>query len=198
MFDLLFFVNSLLLGVGLAMDAFSVSVANGLGDPNMKKSRSAGISGLFGAFQFAMPIIGWCCVHFIVEKFKKFEPFIPYIALILLLYIGVKMIVGCVRKGSKKENETEEKKTSLTAGDLLIQGVATSIDALSVGFTTQDHSFPMALISSAIIGTVTFALCVIGFRLGKRFGAKWSKAEVFGGIILIAIGIEIFVKGIIK
>ena len=87
-----FFINSILLGVGLAMDAFSVSLANGLKEPNMKKRRMCFMAGIYAFFQFAMPMIGWLCVHTIVEYFEKFELFVPWIALILLLYIGGKMI----------------------------------------------------------------------------------------------------------
>ena len=82
--NLMFFVNSVLLGVGLAMDAFSVSMANGLNEPNMKRSRMAAMAGVFGSFQFLMPMIGWLCVHTIVQYFNAFEKCIPWIALILL------------------------------------------------------------------------------------------------------------------
>ena len=87
-----FFFNSILLGVGLAMDAFSVSLANGLNEPNMKKGRMGGVAGVFSLFQFAMPMIGWICVSTIAQYFKAFEVCIPWIALILLCYIGGKML----------------------------------------------------------------------------------------------------------
>ena len=90
--NLIFFVNSVLLGVGLAMDAFSVSIANALSESSMKKRRMCFIAGVYAFFQFAMPMIGWICVHTIVEYFSKFEAFIPWIALALLLWIGGKMI----------------------------------------------------------------------------------------------------------
>ena len=87
-FDFMFFINSILLGVGLAMDAFSVSMANGLNDPNMKRTRMSEIAGVFAGFQAAMPMIGWVCVHTIAQKFALFEKLIPWIALILLAFIG--------------------------------------------------------------------------------------------------------------
>ena len=83
-----FFVNSILLGIGLAMDAFSVSLANGLREPKMKGRRIALIAGVFAGFQALMPMIGWVCVHTIAQRFHRFESFIPWIALALLGFIG--------------------------------------------------------------------------------------------------------------
>ena len=189
-----FFVNSILLGVGLAMDAFSVSMANGLNEPKMKKNKIFLIAFVFGAFQTAMPLIGWVCVHTALEKFKAFEKFIPWIALILLGFIGGKMIFD----GIKGDDESSESKGKLGAGALLLQGVATSIDALSVGFTIANYNLTNALISTLIIGFVTFIICVLGVFIGKKFGTKLSKsASIIGGAILIAIGLEIFITGII-
>ena len=90
--EVVFYVQAALLGVGLAMDAFSVSLANGLDDPNMKKGKMCGIAGVFAFFQALMPMLGWICVHTIVEYFTSFEKFIPYIALVLLGFIGGKML----------------------------------------------------------------------------------------------------------
>ena len=189
--NLMFFINSIMLGAGLAMDAFSVSVANGVSNPKMSKGKMITIAGVFGGFQFLMPMIGWFCVNTVVNYFKAFEKFVPYIALILLVYIGSKMIIESIKKDGEKE-------TKLGAGTLFIQGVATSIDALSVGFTIQKYSFLSALISCIIIFSVTFIICIAGLLIGKNFGNKYSKrAEIIGGIILIIIGIEIFVKGLI-
>ena len=186
-----FFLNSVLLGVGLAMDAFSVSLANGLHDPRMSRRRSAIIAGTFAGFQAAMPMLGWVCVHTIVELFSSFETFIPWIALALLGYIGGKMLVEGI-KGEEAEEAAE-----LSAGALFVQGVATSIDALSVGFTISEYGWLMALVCSLIIAVVTFFLCAAGLSLGKKFGTKLSgKASVLGGVILIGIGLEIFVTGV--
>ena len=189
--DFAFFFNSILLGVGLAMDAFSVSVAGGLRQPDIPRRQIIGRSSVFGFFQFAMPMVGWVCVHTIVEKFRTFEKFIPWIALILLGYIGGKMLV----EGIKGE-ETEEA-AELSAGALFMQGVATSIDALSVGFTISEYGWLMALVASLIIAVVTFFICMAGLRIGKKFGTKLSgKASILGGIILIGIGLEIFISGV--
>ena len=186
-----FFLNSVLLGVGLAMDAFSVSLANGLHDPHMSRRRGTIIAGTFAGFQAAMPMLGWVCVHTIVELFSSFETFIPWIALALLGYIGGKMLVEGI-KGEEAEEAAE-----LSAGALFVQGVATSIDALSVGFTISEYGWGMALVCSLIIAVVTFFVCTAGLSLGKKFGTKLSgKASVLGGVILIGIGLEIFVTGV--
>ena len=190
--NLLFFLNSAMLGVGLAMDAFSVSLANGLNEPNMKRNKMCGIAGVFAGFQGLMPMIGWICVHTIVTIFSAFEKFIPWIALILLLFIGGKMLIEGIRG-----NDDEEEKGGVGFAALMVQGIATSIDALSVGFTIAEYGFLQAFVSAAIIMTMTFAICFAGLLIGRKFGTKLAgKASVLGGIVLIAIGIEIFVKGV--
>ena len=190
--SILFFCNSALLGVGLAMDAFSVSMANGLHEPQMSRTKSAKVAGTFALFQAVMPMAGWICVHTIVELFSSFEQFIPWIALLLLGYIGGNMLL----EGIKGE-ETEEA-TALSAGALFVQGVATSIDALSVGFTISEYGWLMALVCSLIIAVVTFFICEAGLSIGRKFGTKLSgKASILGGVILIGIGIEIFLTGIL-
>ena len=190
--NFVFFLNSGLLGVGLAMDAFSVSLANGLHDPHMSRRRGTIIAGTFAGFQAAMPMLGWVCVHTIVELFSSFEKFIPWIALALLGYIGGKMLMEGI-KGEEAEEAAE-----LSAGALFVQGVATSIDALSVGFTISEYGWGMALVCSLIIAVVTFFVCTAGLSLGKKFGTKLSgKASILGGVILIGIGLEIFVTGVL-
>ncbi len=188
----LFFLNSILLGVGLAMDAFSVSLATGLREPKMKGARMSLIAGVFGAFQAAMPLIGWICVHTIIQYFKVFEKCIPWIALALLLFIGGKMLYEGI---TKKGDEAPEK---MGTRELLVMGVATSIDALSVGFTIAEYEVLMALAAALTIGMMTFAICVVGLLLGKKIGTRLSsKAQILGGIILIGIGLEIFITGIL-
>jgi len=190
-YDFLFFANALLFGVGLAMDAFSVSMANGLNEPKMPKNRMCLIAGTFAGFQIAMPLLGWLCVHTIAELFQDFQKFIPYIALALLLYIGGKMLIEGI------QNKAEEEKVAVGLGALMLQGIATSIDALSVGFTISGYTFPGALIESLLIGVVTFIICMAGLWIGKKFGTKLkNKAAILGGVILIAIGLEIFITGV--
>lgn len=187
--NLSFFFTSILLGVGLAMDAFSVSLANGLNEPTMRKRKMCGVAGVFAGFQFAMPLAGWFCVSTIAHLFKVFEKFIPWIALILLVYIGGSMLID----GIKHKDEDEAPAVGLTA--LLVQGVATSIDALSVGFTIANYNFFEATCAALIIGIVTFIICFAGLYIGKKAGTKLaSKAGILGGAILIFIGLEIFIK----
>ena len=190
--NLLFFFNSALLGVGLAMDAFSVSLANGLNEPGMKRQKMCGVAGVFAFFQALMPMIGWVCVHTIVQHFRAFEKFIPWIALILLCLIGGKML----KEGIKNE-ESEEENSRVGLAALMVQGVATSIDALSVGCTIAEYGLLMAVVCALIIAVVTFFICMAGLLIGKKFGTKFSnKATVLGGVILIFIGWEIFLTGV--
>lgn len=190
--SILFFFNSALLGVGLAMDAFSVSLANGLNEPAMKKRKMCGVAGIFAVFQGLMPMIGWICVHTIVQYLKAFEKCIPWIALILLLFIGGNMLVEGIKN---KDGESEKAEVGIAA--LLLQGVATSIDALSVGFTIAEYGLFMAVVCALIIASITFVICMMGLTIGKKFGTKFAgKASILGGVILIFIGIEIFVTGI--
>ncbi|MBQ7224161.1 MAG: manganese efflux pump [Clostridia bacterium] len=192
MLDFAFFFRSLGLGAGLAMDAFSVSLANGLNEPNMKKRKMCGIAGVFGVFQGLMPMLGWICVHTVLKYFQAFEKAIPWIALILLVFIGGKMLVDGIK------NREEETQKATTVGAILLQGLATSIDALSVGFTIAEYNIWLALLSTAIIAVITFGLCLLGVYLGKKFGTRLAgKATIIGGIILIVIGVEIFISGLI-
>lgn len=188
--NLNFFFTNTLLGVGLAMDAFSVSLANGLNEPCMKRRKMLGVAGVFALFQALMPLIGWLCVHTVVQYFRAFEKFIPWIALILLCYIGGNMLL----EGLKHRDEDEVVCRAVTFGALLVQGVATSIDALSVGFTIASYDLPRALLAAALIAAVTFFLCWGGVVLGRKVGTKLAgKAGIFGGLILIFIGLEIFI-----
>ena len=189
----LLFLNSIFLGFGLALDAFSVSVADAMANPDMKKSRKISIAFTFAFFQMLMPLSGWFCVRTIADKFSLFQKAIPYIAFILLAYIGLKMVIES-RKG---EEEKDEGAAVLTFATLMVQGIATSIDALSVGFAIADYSSLEALTSTLIIGVTTFIICIFGLEVGKKVGKAFSdKATLFGGCILIIIGLEIFIKGV--
>lgn len=185
-------VQNLLLGVGLAMDAFSVSLADGLEEPCMKKRRMAVVAGIFALFQALMPMIGWTCVHTVVQYFQSFQAFIPWIALILLCWIGFNMIFESLKGG---DDPCGSHHLGLKA--LLVQGVATSIDALSVGFTIAHYDLWSALAAVGLIGGATFLICFAGIAIGKKAGTKLAgKAGILGGVILIAIGLEIFITGV--
>ena len=219
-FGLALVINSILLGVGLAMDAFSVSLANGLNEHGMGIGRMFGIAGTFAGFQFAMPLIGWLCVHTIAEKFNAFQKYIPWIALALLLFIGGKMLIEGIQElhaqrsaaslshecsaaslsneCSAASPETGSPIKRVALAELIVQGIATSIDALSVGFTIADYNAGNAFIASLIIGIVTYIICIAGLKLGTKFGTKLAgRASILGGIILILIGLEIWLTGVI-
>ena len=195
--DFNFFLSAALLGLGLAMDACAVSMANGLKEPCMKVGKISLIALLFAFFQAAMPLIGWVCVHTVVEKFQAFGKAVPFIALGLLGFIGGKMLYeGLTHKDCDQKDECGCAKP-LTFWALIVQAIATSIDALSVGFTIAEYNFTEALVAVAVIALVTFITCFVAVFLGKKFGTKLgNKAEVLGGLILIGIGIEIFISGV--
>ncbi len=213
--NIIFIFNSALLGFGLAMDAFSVSIVNGLNEPHMSRSRMCGIAGTYALYQFAMPMAGWFCVHTIAKQFIRFQIFIPWIALLLLCLIGGKMLAEGIRKmkqnkygeddGANNQDTAGKMETDHTAGEerlgfgtLMLQGIATSIDALSVGFTIAEYGTGNAMVSSLIIALVTFVVCMTGLIFGKKFGENLGdKASIFGGIILIAIGLEIFIRALL-
>ena len=192
----IFFVNSILLGVGLAMDAFSISVTCGLSNPRMSLTGMTRIASCFAAFQFAMPLLGWFFVRKAAETFAAFYAMIPWIALVILCFIGGKMLlegIGRIRGGDNSDEENPDDYEDLPTARLLALGVATSIDALSVGLTIPDYPAAGALVCSLLIGVVTFVICSAGIRLGRRFGAAlYGKGDLLGGIILIFIGLEIF------
>ena len=196
-----FFFNSILLGIGLAMDAFSVSLANGLNEPRMPKHKILGVAGVFGAFQGVMPFIGWLCVHTLASAFEAFQKFIPWIALALLGYIGGKMLFEGIEEYKCRKDgggDTCPIPQQLTFAALFVQGVATSIDALSVGFTISEYNLIQAAFCALLIAGVTFAVCFAGVILGKKFGtALAGKSSIFGGAILIFIGLEIFITSFI-
>ncbi len=191
--DFMLVFNSLLLGIGLAMDAFSVSLANGLNEPCMRTRKMCGVAGIFAIFQGLMPMLGWICVHTVVKYFTWFEKLIPWIALVLLCFIGGKMLI----EGIKCKCETPECSAGVGIAALMLQGVATSIDALSVGFTIAEHNLLEAVLSALIISVVTFIICFCGLFIGKKAGTCLAgKAGILGGAILIFIGLEIFITGI--
>ena len=187
----LFICKSILLGVGLAMDAFSVSMANGLQNPGMSRKRMFTIAGTFAFFQFLMPVTGWICVHTISERFTAFQKMIPWIAFLLLGFIGGKMLVEGIRGAEEVQEEIR-----LSHSELLMQGIATSIDALSVGFTIAPYSTGEALFASALIGVTTLIICLAGIRIGRYFGMRLAgRASILGGVILILIGRKILFGG---
>lgn len=186
-------ITSIGFGISLAMDAFSVSLAAGLSEPCMRRRKICLVAGTFAFFQALMPMLGWVLVHTMLAVFEGFSKFIPWIALALLSYLGGNMIVESIKN---KDVECEDKEI-IGFSFLIVQGIATAIDALSVGLETGDYNFISALISSVIIAAITFVICYAGVLIGKKFGTKLAdKAGIFGGCILIIIGVIIFIKGV--
>ena len=185
------YIISILLGFALAMDACAVSMVNGMNNPKMKYYKVLLIAFLFGLFQALMPLIGYLVGHMFISLI---EPFIPWIALVLLSFVGGKMLYEGIKNKDEEENEVKK----LTFVALIVQAIATSIDALSAGLTFASYSINEALISVLIIMIITFIICYISVYIGKKFGNKLgNKAEILGGVILILIGLEIFITGII-
>ncbi|MBQ7131800.1 MAG: manganese efflux pump [Oscillospiraceae bacterium] len=185
-----FFINSILLGIGLAMDAFSVSLANGLNNPAITFRKALLISGVFSLFQAIMPLAGYFLVHSFISIFRSFEKLVPCIALLLLWYIGIRMLLGGMHTDSDKSTSK-----SLTLAALTTQGIATSIDALSVGFTISEYDSSAAICCALLIAAITFPICTIGVMVGKKIGNRYtSKAAILGAGILIFIGAEIFLS----
>ena len=191
MYGLSFFITSIGLGFGLAMDAVSVSIADSIKEPGMTVGKKTGIALTFGMFQFLMPLIGWFLVGSAVRMMDWLSKLTPWISLFLLLYLGIKMI----REGRQGEEEEGLKGTGWS--EVVVQGIATSIDALSVGFTIAGYTTAMALTSSLIIGIVTFGLCMLALNAGALLEGKLPvKETVIGGVILILIGIKVFIDGV--
>lgn len=190
------FAELLLLAVGLAMDAFAVSVGNGL---SMKKSdpkAALAIAASFGLFQALMPTVGYFLGSAFETVISRFD---HYIALIFLGFIGGKMIFDGIRELREKKKSDgapeEEKPFKLSFGALMIQSVATSIDALIVGVSFAALPNVNIWIAVTLIGIITFSISLVGVFSGKKFGQLLgSRAEIFGGLILVGIGVKVFVE----
>lgn len=187
-------IELLLLAVGLSMDAFAVSIGNGL---TMKKSSikaALAIAFSFGLFQALMPTVGYFLGSAFENVIKEFD---HYIALLFLGFIGGKMIFDGIKEIREKRSGKgeEEKPFKLSFGTLLIQAVATSIDALIVGVSFAALPDVNIWAAVSLIGVTTFTISIFGVFFGKKFGQLLgSKAEIFGGLILVGIGIKVFVE----
>lgn len=187
-------IELLLLAVGLSMDAFAVSIGNGL---TMKKSSikaALAIALSFGLFQALMPTVGYFLGSAFENIIKEFD---HYIALLFLGFIGGKMIFDGIKEIREKRSGKgeEEKPFKLSFGTLLIQAVATSIDALIVGVSFAALPDVNIWAAVSLIGVTTFTISIFGVFFGKKFGQLLgSKAEIFGGLILVGIGVKVFVE----
>jgi putative Mn2+ efflux pump MntP len=178
-------ITIFILAVGLGVDAFSVAI--GIGATNDKKSWAPvlRLAVAFGIFQFVMPIIGWLAGQTVVEIIASFD---HWIAFALLALVGGKMI----REGFEKESD-EEKADQTRGWPLLLLSIATSIDALAVGFSFSVLKNPI-LFPAVIIGIVSFVMTTVGMIFGKVLAKIFGKkVEIFGGLVLIAIGVKILI-----
>lgn len=186
----------LLTGVGLSMDAAAVSMTNGLNEPKMRIWKVLLIALFFGIFQGVMPLIGYFAGTLFAEAVASVA---PYVALVLLGFIGGRMIYEALKK-KREEEEPADKNLSVSA--LTVQAIATSIDALAVGISLLALSESGALkinifAACALIAACTFIISLAAVFIGKKFGAVLAdKAELIGGIILVAIGLKIFIEGV--
>lgn len=196
------FISIVLTAISLAVDAFAVSVCDGMVYNDLKKRNGVLIPLTFGLFQAVMPLIGFYVGMALIGYIDSFD---HWIAFILLLVIGGKMIFDGIKEGRSKEEVVAKKKFTIT--EVLLQGVATSIDALAVGFTLNSMLEGVsnlqlwAWISVSVIGVITFAISltglILGIKTGKLFKKKVFIAEIIGGLVLIAIGLKILIEGLI-
>lgn len=196
------FISIVLTAISLAVDAFAVSVCDGMVYNDLKKRNGVLIPLTFGLFQALMPLIGFYVGMALIGYIDSFD---HWIAFILLLIIGGKMIFDGIKEGRSKEEVVAKKKFTIT--EVLLQGVATSIDALAVGFTLNSmlegvSSLQLwAWISVTVIGVITFAISltglILGIKAGKLFKKKVFIAEIIGGLVLIGIGLKILIEGLI-
>lgn len=174
-----------LIGVGLAMDAFAVSICKGLAMRKMNYRKAIIIAAFFGIFQALMPALGYVLGTTFANKIAAVD---HWIAFILLGLIGANMIKEAL---SKDDGECQD--DSLRLGDLIMLSIATSIDALAVGITFAFFNVSL-LLSVSMIGIITFIICIFGVKVGNVFGEKYkSRAELAGGLILIAMGAKILI-----
>ena len=179
-----------LVGIGLSMDAFAVSICKGLAMPAVNKKQALLIGAYFGVFQALMPLAGWLLGSQFARHVTKLA---PWIAFVLLAWIGGSMIRESL---SKKEEDEEVEPVELRHKELFLLAVATSIDALAVGvsFSMVELSVPIGA-AAALIGCTTFAISVGGVFVGHIFGARYkNRAEFVGGAILILIGVKILLE----
>ena len=184
-----------LTGVGLAMDAFAVSICKGIKMPKLKKARIIIIAIFFGGFQMLMPLIGWLLGNQLVDYISAFDHWVSFA---LLAFIGGKMAI----ESFKKDDECEcgcGCDDKLDIKELFLLAVATSIDALAVGIVFSTEKDLNIVSSIGIIGAVTFVLCALGVVIGNKFGSKFkSKAELAGGLVLVGIGIKLLIEGFLE
>ncbi len=187
-----FIISSILFGLGLAVDAFLISLAGGVNEPNAKRGKILASALVFALFQLAAPLIGRLCVRTVAERFLFFKECLSGIALAVLLFLGIKMLVEGLRQSKSKDEE----KPKSGIGALLLRAAVSSVDALSMGFTIAEYSLWTAVAGAGIIAAITFIAYTAGFFIGRKFGTRLAdKAMVIGGILFIVMALEVFIRG---
>ncbi|MBE6655379.1 MAG: manganese efflux pump [Ruminococcaceae bacterium] len=186
-------IELLLLAVALAMDAFAVSICKGLSSKESYIKTGLVCGAWFGIFQALMPFLGWLLASLVATYVESVS---AYIAFILLVFLGGKMIFEAIKEGDTCPCcEENEKNASLSFRVMLGFAIATSIDAMAAGVTLAVNGEKRVALALAFIGTVTFLFCFIGAAVGAKVGERWrSKAEIIGGVILIALGAKILIE----
>lgn len=180
-----------LVGIGLSMDAFAVSICKGLAMPAVNKKQALLIGAYFGVFQALMPLAGWLLGSQFARHVTKLA---PWIAFVLLAWIGGNMIRES--RAGDKEDEAQPSNGEVRHKELLVLAVATSIDALAVGVTFSMVELSVSIgLAVALIGCTTFLISLGGVYVGNVFGARYkSRAELVGGAILILIGVKVLLE----
>lgn len=201
-------LDIILLAFALSMDAMAVGMTNGMTEPKMPLKKVLLVGAFFGVFQAVMPLTGYFLTKIVTGAFLgAFERASAWVSFMLLALIGGKMIFDCVKEMREKRRGDAEKSVTaseLSVGKLALQAVATSVDALAIGVTLQmaelsvEGLFPPVGWSVVIIGAITFGLSVLAVYIGKLIGDKLAdKAELVGGIVLVAIGVKLLFEGIL-
>lgn len=186
-------ITQMLLGFCVATDAFAVSITNGMCSHKSTKGNILATALTFGAFQGIMPILGFILGNRFTELISKYQHFV---ALFLIVAIGLNMIVDAIKE-QKQPEDTCHTKNVFTTKNLIIQGTATSIDALAVGVSLAAINANIGT-TSLIIAVITFICCALGVYIGRKFGALLGiRAKFGGGILLVLIGVKIFLENII-
>ncbi|MCR5797159.1 MAG: manganese efflux pump MntP family protein [Eubacterium sp.] len=197
---MLLILGSVITGVSLAMDAFSVSVVYGLCNINIRRIQKVIIASTFGFCQFLFTFAGYFLGHLYIENHIEYAKYIPIVSFVLLLIVGGHMIISAILEGKRGDSfSVDDDKVAVSNGiikpfKLMVEGCATALDALSVGVSLTLLNLEESLLESSIIGIVTLVICYIGISIGKKLGERFtSYAQVAGGIILILIGVKILV-----
>jgi putative Mn2+ efflux pump MntP len=183
-------ITLVLLALGLSADAFAVSVTNGMCSSKVTKQHALATAFSFGFFQAIMPVTGFFLGRTFSEVVSRFQ---HWVALFLLAFIGINMLVDAIKE-SKNPDDFCPLKSIFTVKNLILQGIATSIDALAAGVSLAVMEIDIAF-AALLIGIITFICCLFGVYIGKKFGSLLGlRAKFAGGILLILIGLRIFVE----